>query len=241
MIKAILFDLDNTLIDFMKMKQKSCEAAIDAMISAGLKAEKEKTLKVLFKLYDKYGIEHQHIFEKLLKKITGKVDYRIIAHGIIAYRKLKETQLILYPGAMQTLIELKKKHKLGIITDAPRMNAWNRLVALRIDEFFDVVVTAADVRKQKTSLAPFRAALKKLKVKPEEALMIGDRIKRDIKTAKNLGIKTCYARYGDLKPAERGESGADWEINDVRELVKLRLEGGERRGEVKWMVENRKT
>ena len=37
MIEAILFDLDNTLIDFMLMKRKSCESAIDAMVSAGLK------------------------------------------------------------------------------------------------------------------------------------------------------------------------------------------------------------
>ena len=51
------------------------------------------------------------------------------------------------------------------------------------------------MRKQKTSTAPFKAALKALKVKPEEALMVGDRIKRDINTAKRLGIKTCYARY----------------------------------------------
>ena len=37
MIKAVLFDLDNTLIDFMRMKRLSCEVAMDAMIKAGLK------------------------------------------------------------------------------------------------------------------------------------------------------------------------------------------------------------
>lgn len=50
--KAIVFDLDNTLIDFMKMKKIACEAAIDAMIKAGMKADKEMTLKLLFELYN---------------------------------------------------------------------------------------------------------------------------------------------------------------------------------------------
>jgi len=225
MIKAILFDLDNTLIDFMKMKHKSCEAAIDAMISAGLNIKRDKALKILFNLYDKYGIEHKKIFEKFLKKTTGKVDYRLVTYGIIAYRKLRESYLAPYPRTISTLIELKKKYKLAIISDAPRLNAWFRLVALNIDDFFDVVITAADVRKQKTHSTPFRAALKQLKIKPEEALMVGDRIKRDIRTAKALGIKTCYARYGAVKPVAKGRSGADFEIEDVGKLVKLRLRG----------------
>lgn len=224
MIKALLFDIDNTLIDFWKMKQKSCEAAVDAMIAAGLNIEKDEALKDLFLLYDKYGIEHKEIFEKLLKQTEGQVDYRIVAHGIIAYRKLRDSQLMPYPGTIPTLIELKKKYKLAIVSDAPRLNAWFRLVALNIDEFFDVVITAADARKQKTHAAPFKAALKKLGIKPEEALMIGDRVKRDIETAKKLGIKTCYARYGEKNPITKGESGADFEIESIKEILKLTLE-----------------
>jgi putative hydrolase of the HAD superfamily len=224
MIKAIFFDIDNTLIDFWKMKQKSCEAAIDAMIAAGLNVERETALKTLFELYDKYGIEHKEIFEKLLKQMLGKVDYRIVAHGIIAYRKLRDTQLMPYPGTIPTLIELKKKYKLAIVSDAPRLNAWFRLVSLKIDEFFDVVITAADVRKQKTYSAPFKAAIKKLDIRPEEALMVGDRVKRDIETAKKFGMKTCYARYGEKNPLETGKSGADCEINEVKDILKCLAE-----------------
>ena len=216
-IKAILFDLDNTLIDFMQMKKKSCEAAVDAMILVGLKASKKKALKELYVLYDEYGIEHKNIFEKLLKKINGDVDHRIVAHGIIAYRKLREGYLSAYPGTRDVLKKLKKKYKLAIVSDAPRRNVWFRLVALRIDGFFDVVVTSGDVRKQKTSVAPFNAALKKLVVKAEEALMVGDRIDRDIKTAKGLGIKTCYAAYGRV--GKKVESGADFEIEKLGELA----------------------
>jgi len=226
MIKAVMFDLDNTLIDFMKMKEKACEAAVDAMIGAGLEMKKGAALKILFDLYKQYGIEYQTIFQKFMQKAKGKVDYRIVAHGVVAYRKEKETYLVPYPHVIPVLLELKKKYKLAIISDAPRMEAWLRLAAMNLDEFFDVVITSADVRKTKVHYAPFKAALKALKVKPEEALMVGDRVERDIKPAKALGIKTCFARYGEVswigepsKKRKKGRSGADFEIDDIKELM----------------------
>ena len=51
MIKGIIFDLDNTLIDFLRMKRISCEAAVNSMIDAGLPIKKDKALKQIFKLY----------------------------------------------------------------------------------------------------------------------------------------------------------------------------------------------
>jgi putative hydrolase of the HAD superfamily len=221
MIKAVLFDMDNTLIDFMTMKRKCCEAAIDAMIGAGLKLERKKALKILFGLYDRYGIEYQTIFQKFLKEAKGKIDYRILARGVIAYRKIKEFYLVAYPNVIPTLLALKKKYKIAIISDAPRIEAWLRLSAMKLDDFFGIVITAGDVRKTKEHAAPFRAALKALKIRPEEAIMVGDRISRDIGPAKALGIRTCYARYG--AQAYVSKSGADFEINDIKELLRLRI------------------
>ena len=67
MVKAVIFDLDNTLIDFMKMKISSCDAAITAMIGAGLDVDRKKALKILFDLYNKYTMEEKTIFQKFLK------------------------------------------------------------------------------------------------------------------------------------------------------------------------------
>lgn len=224
MIKAILFDVDNTLIDFMKMKRECCKAAIDAMISAGLKMKKEDALKLLFELYEVHGIESQRIFQKFTKKIYGKENYKLISHGVLAYRKMRESYLVPYNNVIPTLLELKKRdYKLAIVSDAPIMEAWMRLASLKIDDFFDAVVTKADARKQKTSVAPYNVALKRLGIKPEEAIMIGDRIARDIETAKKLGIRTIYARYGDENPPKAGESGADFEISDISEILKLKF------------------
>jgi putative hydrolase of the HAD superfamily len=221
-IKAILFDVDNTLIDFMKMKRKCCEAAIEAMISAGLKMSEEKALKLLYELYEIHGIESQRIFQKFTKKIYGKENYRLISHGVIAYRQMRASYLVPYPNVIPTLLELKKQdYKLAIVSDAPIMEAWMRLATLKLDDFFDVIITKADARKQKTSPAPFKVALRKLGIKPEEAVMIGDRISRDVNTAKKLGIHTIYARYGDENPPEKGKSGAEFEISDIKEILGL--------------------
>lgn len=216
-IKAIFFDLDNTLVDFFAMKRNSCEAAMNAMIKAGLKIEKKKGIKILFQLYDKYGIEYQLIFEKFLQKVLGKVDYKILAYGIRAYRFEKEHNLKPYSGTVKTLSKLKKlRIKMAIISDAPRRSVWDRLTAMKIDKYFDAVITLGDVRRQKTTSVPFNSALKALKVKPEEAIMVGDRPERDVKGAKKLGIKTVFAKYGNPKIKK---SGADKEINRINALL----------------------
>ncbi len=51
MIKAVIFDIDNTLMDFMRMKRASVDAAVDAMLDAGLPMKKEKMYESIFETY----------------------------------------------------------------------------------------------------------------------------------------------------------------------------------------------
>ncbi len=220
-IKAILFDIDNTLIDFFKMKEKSCEAAVEMMISKGLKMKKEEGMREIYSIYEKRSMEYRDVFEKIIKKGNGKLDYKILASGVLAYRKAKENYLVPYSGVIPVLTKLKKKYKLAVVSDAPSMKAWMRLISMKIDSFFDIVIAKSDVKRQKNSPIPFNSALKQLNLKPEEAMMVGDRIERDIHTAKRIGLKTCFARYGVAKPPAPGKSGADFEIEDVRELLRV--------------------
>lgn len=218
MIKAVIFDLDNTLLDFMKMKENSISAAVDAMIEAGLDIEKEKAIQRINKIYEEKGYEYQQVFDEFLNENLGYVDYKILAAGIVAYRKAKEAALILYPRVNMTLMRLAKMGlKLAVVSDAPSREAWLRLCHLNLHHIFDEVVTFDDTGKLKPSPDPFVKVLDRLNVKPEESLMVGDWPERDMVGAAKVGIKTVFARYGDTFSTV--DSGADYEIDDFSQLI----------------------
>ena len=220
MIKAVVFDLDNTLLDFMKMKRVSIKAAISSMLFAGLDIDKEKAEKQIYDIYDSHGYEYQEVFDLFLKQNIGKVDYKILASGIIAYKKAKETSLTLYKNVNETLFSLTKMGlKLAVISDAPSREAWVRICSVNLEHTFDAVITLHDQGIHKPSPEPFKEAIKSLKVNAEETFMVGDWPERDIIGAKNVGMKTAFAKYGDTFDTEN--SGADYVLEDILDLVNI--------------------
>jgi HAD superfamily hydrolase (TIGR02253 family) len=229
MIKAVVFDFDNTLMDFMRVKRNAVEAAVDAMTDAGLKMPKERMIEKIYRAYWKEGIEDQNVFDKVLTQEFGKIDYRILAAGILGYRRAKDGAMAVYPHVHMALTGLVKMGiRMAIVSDAPKLPVWMRIVAMGLQHYFDDVITFDDTGERKPSPKPFLKALEVLQAKPGEAIMIGDWAERDMVGAKRVGMRTCFARYGD----EFGTkiSGADYEIDDILELldiVKRENEGGQ--------------
>jgi putative hydrolase of the HAD superfamily len=220
MLKAVIFDLDNTLTDFMRMKEVSVDAAIESMIDAGLTMPIDEVKKKLFEIYDREGIEDQRVFDRFLEEELGEVDPMIHTAAIQGYRRGREYTLVLYPHVRRTLLSLAKKGlRLAVLSDAPRYQAWSRLCYLQLQHYFDHVITFEDTHVRKPDPAPFMKALELLGMKPSEVLMIGDWPERDMEGAKNVGIRTVYARYGDTSGAI--VSGADFEIDGIAELLPI--------------------
>ena len=220
MIKAIIFDLDNTLLDFMKMKQFAVKAAITAMNEAGLNINEDQAYKDIFKLYESKGWENQQVFDDFLIQNFGKVSNKILAAGIVSYRRAREATLLVYPNVNKTLIELIKMGiQLAVVSDAPSREAWMRLYYLNLHHVFDPVLTYDDSGAHKPSPKPFEMALDILNVNSDEALMIGDWPDRDVVGASQIGMKTIFARYGDTFGTV--DSGADWDVNDIYEVVNI--------------------
>jgi len=220
MIQAVIFDLDNTLVDFMRMKSQSVTAAIRGMIDAGLDMTFDQAQKAIQAVYEREGIEYQEVFDHFLTEHYGRINHKILAAGVIGYRRARDAALVLYPHVTATLTTLAKRGvKLALITDAPPKQAWLRLCALNLHHLFDLVITSEDVGAQKPSPKPFRKTLEILGLTAEEAVMVGDWPARDMEGAKSVGMRSVFARYGERQ--FQGESGAEWEIDDIGELLEI--------------------
>ena len=220
MLKAVIFDLDNTLVDFMLMKKQAIDAAINAMRDAGLKLSTDEIRQRIDQIYNERGIEFQSVFDELLYREFSKVDHKILSAGVIAYRRAREAALVPYPHVTMTLIKLSKMQlKLGVVSDAPGKEAWLRLCYLNFHHLFDAVVTFDDTGVRKPNPEPFRKVLEMLQIEPGEALMVGDWAERDVLGAAQVGMKTVFARYGNTFGTET--SNANYDIDDITQLIDI--------------------
>lgn len=237
MIRAVIFDLDNTLTDFMRVKEVSILAAADAMLDAGLDVRlsahevatyedlRDRVAAGIRAVYDREGIEYQKVFNAYLEEALGEVDFRLLAAAIVGYRRARDSALVPYPHVHLTLHRLMRRGlKLAVVSDAPREPAWLRLVYLGLHHVFDEVVTFEDTGERKPAEAPFRAALSRLGVAAGEALMVGDWPDRDMVGATALGMRTAFARYGFSWSPDRARAdatAADFVVHDVFDLVAI--------------------
>ncbi len=222
MIKAVVFDLDNTLVDFMAMKRQAIDAAISAMIDAGLNMTVADVRDHVDQIYDEQGIEYQKVFDELLTNVLGEINHKMLSAGIVAYRRAREAALKPYPHVSATLMELVKRGaKLAVVSDAPTREAWLRLCYINFHHIFDHVVTFDDTGRRKPDPAPFQLVLERLNVAPADALMVGDWAERDMVGATAIGMRTAFAAYGDAFGNQVVRS--DYVLKDIRELLKIVL------------------
>jgi putative hydrolase of the HAD superfamily len=222
-IRAILFDLDNTLLDFLRMKEQACRAAVKAMVGSGLRMSEDEAYSRLMQTYFSVGIESDCAFTEFLKQI-GQFDDRILQAGIDAYLKTKSIFLKPYPNVESVLRKLRSKGiTLSIITDAPRTKACQRLLEMGIESYFSFVVAHEDTGSMKHTGEPLRLALQLLRkemsdIANSEILMVGDSTMRDLEPAKKMGLRTALSKYGQ----RMDETGTpDYELTDFKDLINI--------------------
>lgn len=128
-----------------------------------------------------------------------------------------------YNDCEETLrILCEKGYKLGVIANQ-LPGAKERLEAWGIGKYFEVTASSAEIGVSKPDPRIFKTALEMAGCKPENAVMIGDRLDNDIRPAKELGMRTVRIRKGPavyMKPS-CDEEIPDYEIDTLSELVTI--------------------
>ncbi|MFO7966154.1 MAG: HAD family hydrolase [Archaeoglobaceae archaeon] len=213
-LRAIIFDMDNTLFDFVEAKLRACDAVVELM-GAG---DGEELVKHFFS--SRYGVEDW----KNIADYMGKygVCPSLYEECCKIYDEIKLSSIDPYPGVRETLVELKRKGlMLAVVTDALNGNAMDRLNKCGLLDYFDVVVTGDMTGKKKPAPDSIRLALERLGVDAGEAVLVGDSLKRDIEAGRRLGMRTVYAAYGDRNYFDGRGNQADFVLEDFGELLRL--------------------
>lgn len=195
--EMLLFDLDDTLLDFEANERESLEKLFT---DNGFAFNKEifdtyhRINKELWNGYEKGTLDLNEVlntrFSKTLHQLGQTVD------GVLwemQYRTLLGQGYQLMEGAYDLCQQLSKSHRLFIITNGVTETQLNRLRLSRLHPFFEEIFTSQELGYQKPAKEFFDYVKEHIKeFKADKALVIGDSLSSDIKGGYLAGIDTCW-------------------------------------------------
>jgi putative hydrolase of the HAD superfamily len=235
-IKLVGFDLDDCLFDSTGLSQRARINGIDAMISLGLKIERQKALIMIQEIVAEYGSnssKHYNYFIRRLNQhdnfeINFNEQVRYITAAVMAYHAQKIEYIQLYDDVLKCLKHLKKSAiKTAIITDGIPIKQYEKIFRLGIDDLIDLIVISDEIGIRKPNPKLFSYCLKKFKVKGHETIYIGDNIFKDIVPAKHNKIHSVYIHRGGKYDTNftgetiSEENKPDYEISDLSEIFNI--------------------
>ncbi len=224
-IKAVLFDFGGTLLDFdvehpAEVYQRvlislGISKSLDEAKSAFLNAEKEAEDLNLFSFFGKMDREeYWNQWTALVLKHLGLENAELAR--TVQSMWFEFVNITLYPEVKDVLVELQQRGlKLGLISTAYQDEIYRDLREVNLEKStFDIIVGVDAAQCMKPHPGIFKYALKKLKIRPEEAMFVGNDVEADYKGAKNVGM---YALLIDRKEKQK-QSGLKT-IKNLKEIL----------------------
>lgn len=198
-IKAVLFDLDDTLIFtseiFVKYMQEYVKTVAEEtginpqVIDASLRRINDEEYKKMGVNPARWGV----VVKKMAKEFVGNESS--IINNLSTLMKIYTEEPRIRPGTRATLEELQAtKVKIGLVTHANVDWTWRKIDSVRIIDYFDSILIA-DENGHKNA-QHWESIMKDLEAAPCECLVVGDNLSGDIIPPSQLGAKTVWLHKG---------------------------------------------
>ncbi len=216
MIKAVIFDLDGTLIDRRKAFLSLCEYLIDKYAKTyPYSITKDELVKAMINI-DANGYGGLRNF---MPKLQDYWKIPLTTEEFIRERNDNFGKFtVALPGMHEVLSELKTSFKLGMITNGFSTVQREKLLVAQITEYFDDIIVSGEVPYEKPEPEIFLMSCSRLGVEPEEAVFVGDYYPNDIAGALAAGIKPIWIVEDPMNPMA-GYNGI--RIGSILELPEL--------------------
>ena len=200
-IKWIFFDIGSTLVDESAVYENRIKE-----ITQGNNIDKNEFVAKV--------IQRAQTSPKPV--VSAAEDYGV---NVPAWRHDLE---VLYPDSKEVLQRLSQKYKIGIIANQD-FGTEQRLTDFNVHQYINLVIASAEEGVAKPDLRIFQIALARADCKPEEAVMVGDRIDNDIIPANKIGMTTVWIKqgFGSYAEPKTVEEQPDYIVNNLAEITEL--------------------
>lgn len=211
MIKRIIFDLDNTLIEW---KEEYWDSIEKALIRSDIKYTKNDTEKIK-EAVDNYEVEYniykkEYMLECMKKYSNLNLKIEFIDNWIEELSKCAPEKLD--EEIIDTLEYLYKKYELVVLTNWFKISQTNRMNKVNITNYFKEIYTPEEFLNKPNKEAFLVASENNV----DECIMIGDSLNTDINGALNVGMKAIYINI-------EGKENKDYitikKFNELKEIM----------------------
>ncbi len=228
-LKAIFFDIDDTLFSTSVFAEAARRNSVAAMIRAGLRMEAKECFQELSEIIEELGTNYEHHYDKLLGRIP-KENYAgvnpavIVAAGVVAYHETKFKDLKPYPDVVTAFNILSHTGiTLGIITAGLQIKQAEKLIRLKLLDYLNpmaiFITDQLGIGKQNIKL--YQYACKSLNLSPENCMYVGDNPIYDVDVPNRLGMISVLNRRSGKYLDVDGKTQPQYTIHDMWGLLEI--------------------
>lgn len=224
--KVILWDIDNTLLDFHKAEAVAIRALFAkhglGICTDEMLADYSGINRTYWQRLERGELSKPEVLVGRFQEFFGK--YGLNTNCAAAFND--DYQLALgdnihfFPGAWETVTALKGKILQYAVTNGTAIAQHRKLKNSGLGEIFDEVFISDEIGFEKPTVAFFDAVWAKIgKFSPDEVLIVGDSLTSDIQGGNNVGIRTCWFNPAGAPLPQ--DLRIDYDIRFISEVSKI--------------------
>ncbi|MCX7806199.1 MAG: HAD-IA family hydrolase [Planctomycetota bacterium] len=228
-IRAIFFDIDDTLYSTTEFVRKARENALRAMMTAGLRADMATLAAELDEVVREFSSNDEHHLDRLLLRLPpeargGANPAVLVAAGMVAYHDTVRQDLRPYEDALEVLRILSARGmRLGIISSGIAVKQAEKLVRLGVLPYLspEAVFIGEQIGMTKTNPRLYAKAAESLGLKTAECMHVGDRPDTDIDPANEAGMVAVLHARGGPYHSRQGRTAPAYTVHNFWDLLDI--------------------